>query len=176
MTSRTVQVTALTKLGRRDDDHVESRPLDFRLIARLVGYMRPYARHRNWLIVAVALRAIQLPALTWILAEVINGPIQRGDVNGVAWGAAIFAAVAIFTQVTMHIRQRYALELGEVVVFEPPLHAAAAARTAPMPSETTSHRQPLFLILNWFMLIPLFSFACPAPGYGGRTDRPAAIP
>jgi ATP-binding cassette, subfamily B, bacterial len=118
VTSRTVKVSALTTLGRRDDDHAESRPLDFRLIARLVGYMRPYARHRNWLIVAVVLRAIQLPALTWVLAEVINGPIQRGDVIGVAWGAAIFAVLAIFTQVTMHFRQRYALELGEVVVFD----------------------------------------------------------
>ena len=78
-----VYATALTKLGQRDDDHVESRPLDFRLITRLMGYMRPYARQRNWLIVAVILRAIQLPALSWVLAAVINGPIQRGDVTGV---------------------------------------------------------------------------------------------
>lgn len=113
-----VNATAITRLGSRDDDHVESRPLDFRLIARLMGYMRPYARQRNWLLVAVVLRAIQLPALSWVLAAVINGPIQRGDVGGVAWGAAAFAATAIFTQVTMHFRQRYALELGEAVVFD----------------------------------------------------------
>jgi ATP-binding cassette subfamily B protein len=113
-----VYATALTKLGQRDDDHVESRPLDFRLITRLMGYMRPYARQRNWLIVAVILRAIQLPALSWVLAAVINGPIQRGDVTGVVWGAVAFALVAIATQVTMHFRQRYALELGEAVVFD----------------------------------------------------------
>ncbi|MBS0204519.1 MAG: ABC transporter ATP-binding protein [Planctomycetes bacterium] len=110
--------TTLTRLGQRDDDHVESRPLDFRLIARLMGYMRPYARQRNWLVACVVLRAIQLPALSWVLAWVINGPIQRSDVTGVAWGAAAFAAVALFTQVTMHFRQRYALELGEAVVFD----------------------------------------------------------
>lgn len=114
----TVRATALTKLARHDDDHVDSRPLDFRLITRLMGYMRPYARRRNWLIVAVVLRAIQLPALSWILAAVINGPIQQGNVSGVVWGAAIFAVVALFTQVTMHFRQRYALELGEAVVFD----------------------------------------------------------
>lgn len=116
--ARTVQVTALTRLGNRDDDHVESRPLDFRLIARLMSYMRPYAYQRNWLIVAVVLRAIQLPALSWVLAAVINGPIQRSDVAGVAWGAVSFGAIAIFTQVTMHFRQRYALEIGEAVVFD----------------------------------------------------------
>ena len=103
--ARTVNATALTKLGQHDDDHVESRPLDFRLIARLMGFMRPYARQRNWLIVAVMLRAVQLPALSWVLVSVINGPIQRNDVTGVAWGAAAFAAVALFTQVTMHLSQ-----------------------------------------------------------------------
>jgi len=116
--ARTVDATALTKLGQRDDEDVDSRPLDFRLIARLMGYMQRYSRQRNWLLVAVVLRAIQLPSLSWVLAAVINGPIQRGDVNGVAWGAVAFAGLAIFTQVTMHFRQRYALELGEAVVFD----------------------------------------------------------
>ena len=83
-----------------------------------MGFMRPYARQRNWLFVCVVLRAVQLPALTWVLAAVINGPIQRGDVTGVAWGAALFAGLALFTQLTMHFRQRYALELGEAVVFD----------------------------------------------------------
>ena len=108
----------LTKLGRRDDDYVESRPLDFRLISRLMGFMRPYARQRNWLVVAAALRAFQLPGLTWVLAAVIHGPIDRGDTVGVVWGAIAFAALAIFTQITMHFRQRLALEIGEAVVFD----------------------------------------------------------
>lgn len=115
--ARTVQVTALTKLGQHED-HTDSRPLDFRLIARLMGYMRPYARQRNWLLVAVFLRAIQLPALAWVLAAVIDGPIQRSDVSGVVWGAIAFALLAVFTQVTMHFRQRYSLEIGEAVVFD----------------------------------------------------------
>ena len=116
--SRTLAVNALTQIAPRDEDHEDSRPLDFRLIARLMGFMRPYARQRNWLFVCVVLRAVQLPALTWVLAAVINGPIQQGDVAGVAWGAMLFAGLALFTQFTMHFRQRYALELGEAVVFD----------------------------------------------------------
>jgi ATP-binding cassette subfamily B protein len=129
--AQTVQATTLTKLGQHED-HVDSRPLDFRLIARLMEFMRPYARQRNWLLVAVVLRAIQLPALSWVLAAVIDGPIQRSDVNGVVWGAAAFAFLAIFTQVTMHFRQRYALELGEAVVFDLRNAIFAHLQTMPM--------------------------------------------
>ncbi|MDB5342133.1 MAG: yheH [Schlesneria sp.] len=129
--AQTVQATALTKLGQHED-HVDSRPLDFRLIARLMEFMRPYARQRNWLLVAVVFRAIQLPALSWVLAAVIDGPIQRSDVNGVIWGAVAFAFLAIFTQVTMHFRQRYALELGEAVVFDLRNAIFAHLQTMPM--------------------------------------------
>jgi ATP-binding cassette subfamily B protein len=109
----------LTKIVRRDDDdYLETRPLDFRLISRLMGFMTPYASKRNWLIVSAFLRAFQLPGLTWVIAAVINGPIERGDSSGVVWGAIGFGLLAIFTQVTMHFRQRLALELGEAVVFD----------------------------------------------------------
>lgn len=108
----------LTKVSRRDEDHVETRPLDFRLISRMIGYMKPYAAKRNWLLVAGTLRAFQLPALSWVLAAVIHGPIERGDVQGVIWGSIGFGLLAILTQFTMHYRQRLALELGEVVVFD----------------------------------------------------------
>lgn len=106
----------LTRTG--DDEHEEprQRPLDYRLIRRLLEFTRPYAAQRNWLIVLVILRSIQLPALTWVVAAVIDGPIQRGDAAGVAWGAAGFALLAFSTQVVMHFRQRLALALGEAVV------------------------------------------------------------
>jgi ATP-binding cassette subfamily B protein len=57
-----------------------------------------------------------LPALTWTVAAVIDGPIQRYDAEGVMWGAAGFALLALSTQIVMHYRQRLALELGESVV------------------------------------------------------------
>lgn len=123
----------LTKIVRRDDDdYLETRPLDFRLISRLMGFMSPYATRRNWLLVAALLRAFQLPALTWVLAAVINGPIQRGDTQGVIWGAVGFGVLAIFTQVTMHFRQRLALELGEDVVFDLRNAIFAHLQTMPM--------------------------------------------
>ena len=119
-TRPTTTVSAeLTRIGRRDDDdYLETRPLDFRLISRLMGFMSPYAVQRNWLLVAALLRAFQLPGLTYVLAAVINGPIERSDANGVMWGAIAFGSLAIFSQVTMHFRQRLALELGEAVVFD----------------------------------------------------------
>jgi ATP-binding cassette subfamily B protein len=95
---------------------VDKRPLDFRLIARLMRYTRPYAAKRNCLLLMVLLRSIQLPALSWVIAAVINGPIQGHDVPGLVWGAAGFAALAIGTQLIFHFRQRLALELGEAVV------------------------------------------------------------
>lgn len=109
---------ALTRLGRRDESEADKRPLDFRLISRLMQFTRPYATKRNWLVLLVVLRSIQLPGLTWVIAAVINGPVQRADVNGVMWGAVGFALLAVSTQIVMHFRQRFALELGEAVVFD----------------------------------------------------------
>jgi ATP-binding cassette subfamily B protein len=67
-------------------------------------------------LVWVIIRSIQLPALTWVIAVVINGPIQRRDPVGVLWGAAAFTALALSTQWVMHYRQLFALKLGEAVV------------------------------------------------------------
>jgi len=111
------RIGMLTQLARKEEREADQRPLDFRLIARLWQFTRPYARLRNWLVVLVITRSIQLPCLTWVLAAVIIGPISRHDVAGVAWGVAGFAALALSTQFVMHFRQRYALELGEAVVF-----------------------------------------------------------
>jgi ATP-binding cassette subfamily B protein len=105
-------------IRRQEEIDQRQRPLDFRLSARLWEFTKPYASKRNWLLVMVLIRSVQLPALTWVLAYVINGPIQDSDVHGVYWGAAGFAALAVSTQIVMHFRQRLALELGESVVFD----------------------------------------------------------
>ncbi len=109
-------IRTLTRLSPREEREDDQRPLDFRLIARLFSYTRPYAARRNWLLVWVIVRSIQLPSLTWVIAAVINGPIARRDGMGVVWGAAGFTALALSTQWVMHYRQLYALELGEAVV------------------------------------------------------------
>jgi ATP-binding cassette subfamily B protein len=114
--SRTIVAAGgLTRHVDREDEP-RQLPLDFRLISRMLEYTRPYARIRFWLMVSVILRAFQMPALTWIVAAVIRGPVATGDSAGVAWGAAGFAALALFTQIVLHFRQRLALELGEAVV------------------------------------------------------------
>ncbi|HEY5311475.1 MAG TPA: ABC transporter ATP-binding protein, partial [Pirellulales bacterium] len=77
-----------------------------------------HARKRNWLLAMVIVRSIQLPALTWIMAAVIKGPIERRDPAGLAWGVLGFLALALSTQLVMHFRQRLALELGEAVVHD----------------------------------------------------------
>lgn len=111
----------VTTLDQSITQHIErqedrQRPLDFRLIARLMKFTQPYRWTRNWLLVCVIVRSFQLPALTWTVAAVINGPIAREDVSGVMRGAVFFAGLAISTQIVMHYRQLLALELGEAVV------------------------------------------------------------
>lgn len=105
-------------LRRADDVEENLRPLEMRLISRLFGYTQPYRAKRNWLLLLVCIRSLQLPCLTWLTAAVITGPVERGDIVGVVWGAVGFAALAVSTQVVMHFRQRLALELGEAVVHD----------------------------------------------------------
>ena len=78
------------------EDEPRQKPLDFRLIARLMEATRPYRRKRFWLLVVVVIRAIQLPALTWLIAAVIRGPIANKDSAGVIQGAMGFALLATF--------------------------------------------------------------------------------
>ncbi len=121
---------SLTSHVEREEE-ARQRPLDFRLIARLVRHTRPYSRLRNGLLVTVVLRSFQLPGLTWVVASVINGPVRDRNMNGVLWGAAAFAALALSTQIVMHYRQRWALELGEFVVGD--LRNALFAKLQQMP-------------------------------------------
>ena len=96
--------------------HVDQRPLDFRIIARLLGYTRSYRGLRNALAGLVVLRAIQLPIVTWAIARVISGPIARRDASGTVLGVLGFLVFAGFTEFCFVYRQRYALRLGEAVV------------------------------------------------------------
>jgi ATP-binding cassette subfamily B protein len=96
----------------------EQRPLDLGIIRRLFRYTRPYARVRNTLLLLVAVRAIQLPAVTWATAKVVSGPIAHKDVAGTVLGALGFLALAGLTELCFVYRMRYALALGEGVVHD----------------------------------------------------------
>ncbi len=137
--------STLTRYSRREEYETDSHPLDLRLIRRLYEYTRPYALKRNWLIVLVVLRSVQLPALTWVIAAVIKGPIDRGDTSGVALGVVGFLALAVFTQCCLHFRQRLALELGESVVHD--LRRDLFARLQRMPM-SFFHRTRLGRIIS----------------------------
>lgn len=99
-------------------DHAEPSALDWRIVRRVLAYMRPYAVKRNAIFTLTVVRAIQKPALAWAIAAVINGPITGGDYRGAVWGAAGFFALALITELTFHFRQRLSLELGESVVHD----------------------------------------------------------
>ena len=101
-----------------EEDERDQRPLDGAIIRRLAAYTRPYARKRNILLALVVLRALQLPALGWVVGAVLSGPVARHDGRGIALGALGFLALAVFTEVTLHFRLRLALELGEAVVHD----------------------------------------------------------
>ena len=104
---------------RKDDREPDKRPLDLRLITRLIGYMRPYAGKRNAMIVMVLLRSLQLPAMAWSIGAVIDGPIaHHAPLSSILWAAAGVLALAGSTQVVFHFRQRLALELGEAVIHD----------------------------------------------------------
>ncbi len=84
----------LTQYHRREEDEAVSHPLDLRLIARLYQYTLPYSTSRNWLILLVVLRSIQLPLLTWVIAALIKGPIEHGNMSGIAGGVVGFLVLA----------------------------------------------------------------------------------
>lgn len=126
---RTLDRTLTRHVAREDEPR--QIPLDYKLIMRLMEFTRPYAAKRNWLLLTVVLRSIQLPALTWMIAAVIRGPVAERSVPGVIWGAGLFALLALSTQFVMHYRQRLALELGEAVVTD--LRKALFAHIQRMP-------------------------------------------
>ena len=108
----------LTQVRQEDDDGPEQRPLDLRLIGRLWKFTRPYAAKRNWLFFLTSIRGLLLNALPWVLASVINGPIQRKDMPGVLRGALLFGLLAVVLQSLFVYRMRLAQQLGESVVHD----------------------------------------------------------
>jgi ABC-type multidrug transport system fused ATPase/permease subunit len=128
-----------------DDDEEQFKPLEWRLVRRLLGYASPM-RGKLWAMAALTvLRGAQLPALAWLSAKEIAGPIARGDVHGIIVGTLAFAALAIVTDLMFHFRQRYALEIGETVVNR--LRSDVFAKTQRQPM-SFFHRMKIGRILS----------------------------
>jgi len=104
------------RLRDEDDDEPQFKPLEWGLVRRLFSYTKPHAAKRNWLIVLTLFRAAQLPALVWLAAEIITGPVAGHQTGQLAWWIAGYCALALFTDGLFHFRQRFALEIGELIV------------------------------------------------------------
>ena len=112
------QATGITRVQPRDDREALQRPLEMGLIVRLMRYTRPYAAKRNWLLVMVLIRAVQLPILAAVFASVIDGPIEQRLGWGLVLGTALYAALALLEAIVFHFRMRLAMALGEAVVHD----------------------------------------------------------
>ncbi len=117
---------------RDDEDEEQFRPLEWGLMRRLFGYTRPIAAKRNWLIILTVVRSAQLPAFSWLMAVIINGPITRHDLSALAAGLAGYALLAVSTDAIFHFRQRFALEIGESVVNQLRAEIFAKVQRQPM--------------------------------------------
>src|SRR6266481_9181678 len=108
-------ITWFRNLEDREEDRA---PLRLQLIRRIASYTKPYTARRNWLFILTFARGLQLPILAWMIGQTINGPIAGKNLCGIYLHAAIYMALVLFMIVTLHFRQRFALELGEAVAHD----------------------------------------------------------
>ena len=106
----------IQRLPDDDEDTEDLKPLEWGLIRRLFTYTAPVKGKLTTLIVLTLIRSAQLPALGWVTALVINGPIAHRDFHGIALGVAGFGLLALFTDGMFHFRMRYAYQIGETAV------------------------------------------------------------
>ena len=107
---------SLTHVEKRKD--AKQQPLDMQLMKRLVGYTKPYAAKRNWLIAMTLMRSLLKPGMVVWMAYVLNQLNNTGD-TGIVWtGGIVFFLLMIFRAVLFHFRKRWADELGEAVVYD----------------------------------------------------------
>jgi ATP-binding cassette subfamily B protein len=123
---------AITYYNAAEEREADRAPLSARLIRRIFRYTRPYAARRNWLFVFTILRGLQLPALAWLIGRTINLPISHRNLSEIYAYAAGYCALALFTVVNFHFRQRFALELGEAVVHDMRTELFAKLMAMPM--------------------------------------------
>jgi ATP-binding cassette subfamily B protein len=101
-----------------EDREADRAPLSAHLIRRIFAYTRSYRGKRNWLFVLTLVRGLQLPALAWMIGQTINGPIAGRNLPGIYLHAGIYLVLVISMVVTLHFRQRLALELGEAIAHD----------------------------------------------------------
>lgn len=99
-----------------EDNEELLKPLDWKLMRRLLIYTRPVRGKLIALTILSLIRSAQLPALVWLSSLIIKGPIMRHEADNLIWWVGGYAVAAFLTDFLFHFRQRYALEIGETVV------------------------------------------------------------
>jgi ATP-binding cassette subfamily B protein len=122
-------ITYFRPIEEREADHA---PLSAELIRRMFTYTRRYGARRNWLFVLTFARGLQLPALAWLIGQTINGPIAGRNLPAIYLHAGIYLVLVLLMVVTLHFRQRFALELGEAVAHDMRLELFRKLATLPM--------------------------------------------
>src|SRR5512136_1373217 len=123
---------AITYFRPMEDREADHAPLSGELIRRIFTYTRPYATRRRWLFVLTFARGLQLPALAWMIGQTINGPIAGQNLTGIYGHAAIYFGLVLLMLTTLHLRQRFALELGEAVAHDMRSELFAKLMSLPM--------------------------------------------
>jgi len=103
---------AITYFRPMEDREADWAPLSAQLIRRVFTYTGPYSARRNWLFMLTFARGLQLPALAWMIGKTINGPVAARDLHGIYVHSAIYLVLVLAMVITLHFRQRFALELG----------------------------------------------------------------
>ncbi len=109
---------AITYFNPADDREADQAPLSLALIRRVAGYLGPYRGRCRWLFMLTFVRGLQLPLLAWLIGRTIDGPIAERDLSGIGWHAAAYLGLVVMMVVTLFVRQRFALELGEAVAHD----------------------------------------------------------
>lgn len=109
---------AITYYRPMEDREADRAPLSAQWIRRIFSYTRPYKRWRNWLFIVTFLRGLQLPALAWMIGQNINGPIAGQNLHAIYLYTGLYLALVVSMVVTLHFRQRLALQLGEAVAHD----------------------------------------------------------
>ncbi len=130
--SATTPHDAITYFRPMDTREADQAPLSASLIRRVFTYTRPYRARRNWLFLLTFARGIQLPVLAWMIGRTINGPIAGRDLAGIFRHTGLYLGLVVLMVLTLHFRQRFALELGEAVAHDMRAELFAKLATLPM--------------------------------------------
>ena len=123
---------AITFYKPMEDREADHAPLSGQLIRRIFTYTQSYRSRRNWLFVLTLLRGLQLPALAWMIGYTINGPIAGKNLPGIYRFSGLYLAMSLAMVVTLHFRQRLALQLGESIAHDMRLELFRKLNAMPM--------------------------------------------